>query len=122
MRRDDLLTSGLRDTILGHCAAVKGEACGLLAGHADPLSVVSVRACRNAAADVVHTFEIAPAELLDAAVSAADRGLELVGGYHSHPAGCSRPTSTDLLGNPPGWVTAIVADGHVHVWLSGGTI
>ena len=69
------------------------EACGLLAGSAGV--VEAVLPVRNAAASPVR-FRMDPIEQLRALDWIESQGLELVGIFHSHPAGPDTPSATDV--------------------------
>lgn len=70
------------------------ECCGLLAGWGG----VITRAFQatNAADDTSRAYEIAPAELFLLVREIRAAGLELLGIYHSHPAGDNRPSVHDI--------------------------
>jgi [CysO sulfur-carrier protein]-S-L-cysteine hydrolase len=69
------------------------ECCGLLAGRDGVISVILPAA--NALASGT-AFEIAPAELFRLMKKIRADGLELLGIYHSHPAGESKPSARDI--------------------------
>jgi len=69
------------------------EACGLLAGKDD--SVEQVILVRNQAQSPVR-FVMEPYEQLQAFDQMESQGLELVGIFHSHPAGPETPSHTDI--------------------------
>ena len=74
------------------------EVCGLLAGrtHADVRDVVSAFRVRNAHERPVAEYLLDPEEHLRATLRVEDDlGLEVVGFYHSHPAGPARLSATD---------------------------
>ena len=70
------------------------ECCGLLAGrdgvitHAYP--------AQNVASDSATQYEIAPEELFKLIRKIRAARLELLGIYHSHPAGENRPSARDI--------------------------
>ena len=70
------------------------ECCGLLVGRGG----VITRAfpATNAADDAANTYEIAPEELFRLMREIRAAGLELLGIYHSHPAGENRPSGRDI--------------------------
>jgi proteasome lid subunit RPN8/RPN11 len=70
------------------------ECCGLLLGRDDAI-VESVRAA-NIADDPSRRFLIDPKQHIDGRRRARDRGLAVVGFYHSHPASPAEPSATDL--------------------------
>ena len=73
------------------------ECCGVLLGRArgDAREVVEARACANARAGRRDRYAIAPEELVAAQREARERGLEIVGFYHSHPDHPPEPSATD---------------------------
>jgi proteasome lid subunit RPN8/RPN11 len=70
------------------------ECCGLLAGQGG----VITRAFpgTNAADDAAKAYEIAPEELFRLMREIRTAGLELLGIYHSHPAGENQPSGRDI--------------------------
>jgi [CysO sulfur-carrier protein]-S-L-cysteine hydrolase len=70
------------------------ESCGLLAGS----NGVITRAFRakNESAQPDTAYEIAPEELFRLMREIRAAGLELLGIYHSHPAGENAPSSRDI--------------------------
>jgi proteasome lid subunit RPN8/RPN11 len=70
------------------------ECCGLMAGRGG----VITRAfpATNAADDTTKAYEIAPHELFRRMREIRAAGLELLGIYHSHPAGDNRPSARDI--------------------------
>jgi proteasome lid subunit RPN8/RPN11 len=74
------------------------ECCGILVGRvdADDRTVQFIVRCNNAADSPQTTYDIDPRELIPAQRDARDRGLEVVGFYHSHPDHPSQPSPTDL--------------------------
>ncbi|MEM7569840.1 MAG: M67 family metallopeptidase [Pseudomonadota bacterium] len=104
------LPLALAEQIAAHsCDDFPREACGLLIGTATGthVGVHSIAACDNVAEDPSKSFEIAPADLLTAHREARAQGLAVIGHYHSHPNGLTRPSSTD---------SASIAD-PAAVWL-----
>jgi proteasome lid subunit RPN8/RPN11 len=98
--------------------AAPAECCGLLLGRAG--RITAARPAANLAADPLRRFEIDPAALFAAHRAARDGGPDLVGYYHSHPAGHPRPSATDCehaSGDRRVW--AIVAGGDVAFWRDG---
>ncbi|HSE49464.1 MAG TPA: M67 family metallopeptidase [Terriglobales bacterium] len=75
------------------------ECCGVLLGRArgDTREVVEARACANARAGTRDRYAIAPGELIAAQRAARERGLELLGFYHSHPDHPPEPSATDRV-------------------------
>jgi proteasome lid subunit RPN8/RPN11 len=75
------------------------ECCGILIGdfEAHDRTVDAVIPCTNAATAAQRTtYEIDPRELIRAHREARERGLEIVGFYHSHPDHPAMPSPTDL--------------------------
>jgi proteasome lid subunit RPN8/RPN11 len=76
--------------------AVPHECCGLLLGTSHEI-LDAVRS-PNLADDPTRRFLIDPAVHFDARRRARDRGLVLVGFYHSHPNSAPVPSTADLEG------------------------
>ena len=74
--------------------AAPEECCGLLLGR-DSTIVEAVRA-RNIANDPATRFLIDPKDHFDGRRAARERGLEVVGFYHSHPRSPAEPSERDL--------------------------
>jgi len=102
--------------MLGHAAAAHPrEACGLLLGRAG--RVDEVRPCRNVHPAPETHFEIDPQALVDAHRAARAGGPEVIGYWHSHPAGPPEPSATDRASaTGDGRVWAIVGEGKVGWW------
>ncbi|WRO68191.1 M67 family metallopeptidase [Tsuneonella sp. CC-YZS046] len=95
------------------------EACGLLMGHERDgrLRIARAVAAPNVAAEPERRFEIDPRVLIDAQRAAREGGAQVVGYYHSHPAGAARPSATDReMAAHDGRVWAVVAGGEVRFW------
>ena len=75
------------------------EACGLLVGRRERVRSLVARtvACRNAAPEGTREtrFEIDPRRLIEEERAARGSGEEVVGFYHSHPAGDLVPSPVD---------------------------
>src|SRR6185503_12046732 len=69
------------------------EACGLLLGRGTRIEGIAPAA--NVHPEPLTRFEIDPAALIAAHRAARAGGPELVGYYHSHPAGHPLPSATD---------------------------
>jgi proteasome lid subunit RPN8/RPN11 len=106
-------------TLIAEAArAAPAECCGLLLGREG--RILENRRAANVAAEPLLRFEIDPAALFAAHRVARTGGPELVGYYHSHPAGHPRPSATDCehaSGDDRVW--AIVAAGEVAFWRDG---
>ena len=76
------------------------ESCGVLLGRTegDTRVVVETRACTNARAGegTYDRYAIAPRELIAAQREARERGLAIIGFYHSHPDHPAQPSATDI--------------------------
>lgn len=75
------------------------ECCGVLLGHADEAANVVIDAVRagNTRTDSAHNrYQIAPQELIRIQRDARQRGLDIVGFYHSHPDHPAQWSKTDL--------------------------
>jgi len=75
------------------------ECCGILLGQfeGDARRVTTVIRCANACNDSPHNrFEIDPRELIRFQREARERGMDIVGFYHSHPDHPSAWSPTDL--------------------------
>lgn len=86
------------DAIVAHArSAAPEEACGVLAGRREGnrSAVVAAHRTANVAADPQTRYEIDPTEQLDVFDRIEDKGNEIVGFYHSHPAGPPRPSAID---------------------------
>jgi proteasome lid subunit RPN8/RPN11 len=83
------------DAIVHHArTSAPAECCGILIGEGD--DVAEAAAARNIASDPVTRFLIDPKSHFDALRAARQRGLDIVGFYHSHPRSVARPSATDV--------------------------
>ena len=88
------------------------ECCGVLLGHADEdgRTVTKTIRCGNTRSDSPHNrYNIAPQELVHIQRQAREKGLEIVGFYHSHPDHPARPSQYDLDHAWPTFAYIIVA-------------
>lgn len=107
------------DTLRAEAArAHPRECCGLLLGregrieHAEP--------AENVHSEPLRRFELDPRALIAAERVARAGGPQLVGYYHSHPAGPAEPSATDRAeATGSGRVWAIVGEGDVTFWRDG---
>lgn len=88
------------DDVVSHASAGgDAEVCGVLAGTRGDdgeASVVTETYRAENVADTPRTrYAIAPEELLELIERAEDDGFDVVGFYHSHPTGPTRPSETD---------------------------
>jgi proteasome lid subunit RPN8/RPN11 len=88
------LRSSVLDEVIAHARqAAPAECCGLLLGRGEAV-VEAVRA-RNIA-DSPARFLMDPRDHFAAQRDARERGLEVLGFYHSHPRSPAIPSATDL--------------------------
>ena len=96
-----------------------GEVCGVLAGdHGDDRSrVTEAHATENVAERPEIRYSIDPEEQLAVIEEIENAGLDVVGFYHTHPAGPTRPSETDAdRAAWPGYSYAICAfDGYPYL-------
>nr|WP_100867168.1 M67 family metallopeptidase [Novosphingobium kunmingense] len=91
------------------------ECCGLLLGRGGRID--SVVPAANVHPDPARHFEIDPAALIAAHKAERAGGPQIVGYYHSHPAGPAEPSATDRAqASGDGRVWAIVAGPAVGWW------
>lgn len=113
------VTSGVIATLLEEAArAAPRECCGILMGANGRID--EARAAANVHPEPLLRFEIDPAALIAAHRAARAGGREVLGYYHSHPAGHPVPSATDCehsSGDNRAW--AIVAGGEVRFWRDG---
>jgi proteasome lid subunit RPN8/RPN11 len=70
------------------------EACGIIAGRGErAFEIISIP---NTAADPQHAYRMDERRLAETLAGLDGRGLELVGLYHSHPAGEPIPSPVDV--------------------------
>jgi proteasome lid subunit RPN8/RPN11 len=101
--------------VVGHCLdGLPDEACGLFAGpvRADGMpdgTVAAVYLTANADRSA-KTYTVEGKDMLRALRDADDRGLELIGVFHSHTHTDAYPSPTDVRQAPdPNWIYAIVS-------------
>jgi len=113
------VTSGVLQTLREEAQkAMPEECCGLLLGQGERIEFAQPAA--NIAKDPLTRFEIDPVALLSAHKAARAGGPQIVGYYHSHPAGHPVPSATDCehaSGDARIW--AIVANDEVAFWRDG---
>ena len=110
-----LLPAAAAEAIRAHeTFSLPEECCGLLAGTDETVCFVYPLTNSNPSP---QSFTIDPVEHFRSWRHATARGWELIGAFHSHPAGPARPSRTDLaLANEPDWVYLIVAAGEISGW------
>jgi len=110
-----VLAREVYDAVLDHAlAGTPEEVCGILAGergegtsHAD-----LARRTENAAVNPRTTYRIDPETQLEAMDAVEAEGHDVVGFYHSHPAGPAGPSRTDAArASWPGYSYLIVVLG-----------
>lgn len=110
----DLVLSPAQVETLGRWAreSFPEEACGLFLGlrGAGSDRVVRVLVSPNRSpGDRETSYMVAPEVQLEAMAWARDRGLEVLGAWHSHPGGGARPSPEDDRRAWPGWTSLIMA-------------
>ena len=110
------LTRPALDQILAEAAsAAPEECCGILLGHDGVIG--EALPAMNVAIDRRRHFEIDPQALVDAHRAARGDGPDVIGYYHSHPAGPAEPSAVDrAMASADGKVWAIVGEGGVTFW------
>lgn len=107
------LTPAAWQRIVSHAAASAPlEACGILIGHRHGGSrlVVHAEPCENVyPGDRRRHFLIDPERHLALQREARERGLAILGSYHSHPDGTALPSTEDREQAHPWTVMVIVA-------------
>lgn len=89
-----ILSAAMERVIVSRCrTAAPHEACGLLLGRADQVTVAL--AARNVDERPTVRYAIDPADHFAAVRRARSDGLEILGIYHSHPAGDAAPSASD---------------------------
>ena len=106
----------MRAQILAHAAGSPSkEICGLLFGTEN--SIISALQTTNIADHRADSFEIDPAALFSAIRAGRDGGEQLIGHYHSHPTGSTKPSPRDVeMALDTGRLWLIVADGELELW------
>lgn len=95
------------------------EACGMLLG--EGRRIIEARTTANVHPAPETHFEIDPQALIDAHRAARRGGLQVIGYFHSHPAGDPVPSITDrAMAAGDGRVWAIIAGAQVRLWKDGG--
>ena len=98
------------DTMVAHCLkALPYEGCGLLVGELESGRVVEVVGTRNAAMSS-RLYSVDPLDLLRTDRAAEDRGLAIIGVFHSHTHTDGYPSPTDVAQVPdPAWHIVLVS-------------
>ena len=98
------------------------ESCALLFGTEN--RVKDIFLAENADESPERSFTIPPAQLIDAYKTTEDRGLEVVGIFHSHPASQAFPSKTDIQfmnTNPVVWVIYSSMSGQFNAYMLDGS-
>lgn len=96
-----VLSPSVRSALFSHARAGVAdgprEICGVLAGErsADSDRVTEHHPVTNVAESPRTAYELDPAETLATIEDIEDRGLDVVGFYHSHPESPAQPSATD---------------------------
>lgn len=94
-----VLPADVREEIVAHSReGTPEEVCGVLGGEfdADWSHVRSYYPAENAADEPRTRYRLDPEEALEIFERLEDHGEEIVGFYHSHPRGPSKPSEIDL--------------------------
>jgi len=95
--------------VVAHCrAAPAAEACGALLGTMDGPTIRTAVGVANGASDPARSYAIPAARVRELDLQATETGLEVVGFFHSHPAGSARPSAADLEAAWPGYIYLVV--------------
>lgn len=104
------LPQRLADAIVAHARlAAPHECCGLLLGH--DRAIVDAMRAGNVAATPRRTYTIDPEGHFRAIRAARERGLDVIGAYHSHPSSAAVPSPADRRQAFPGFLFLIVGLG-----------
>jgi proteasome lid subunit RPN8/RPN11 len=120
--RNALLTlpATVEATLVAHARReAPSECCGLLLGDGD--AIVEAHPARNLAADPSRHYLVDPRDHLAAIRRARGRKLEVVGGYHSHPASAAKPSQTDADSGFSDFLFVIVGLGAAQPDVAGWT-
>lgn len=104
------LSRHVYDAMIVHCLdGLPDEACGLVAGTPEGEDASVCYPTENAAASS-RIYEVASRDLLRADRDAEERGLALVGVFHSHTHTAAYPSPTDVAQAPdPTWHYILVS-------------
>ena len=88
------IAPGVLEAVVAHALGVRpSECCGILLGKDDEI----VEAVRTGnLAQSANRFLIDPRDHINVRRAARDRGLDVIGFYHSHPSSTGEPSATDL--------------------------
>lgn len=121
---DIVLTSQVLAALIAAArAAHPHEACGLLLGEQakGAEQITQARPAANIHPAPASHFEIDPQALISAHRASRQGGPQIIGYYHSHPAGSAIPSATDQAQSArDGCIWAIIAaDNSVCFWRDG---
>jgi proteasome lid subunit RPN8/RPN11 len=86
----------VRDAIFRHAAeSYPEECCGILLGELRERRAAMALPARNTAEERHHRYLIEPLAIVRADKLAQEKGLEIIGFYHSHPDHPAAPSRTD---------------------------
>ena len=104
------LTAEAHARMVAHCYdGLPLEACGLLAGRPGADEALACYPTANAAASS-RVYTVDPLQHLRADRDAEDRGLEIIGVFHSHTHTDPYPSPTDIAQAPdPAWHYVLVS-------------
>jgi len=100
----------------------EGEICGFLLGRLEGecFRVHELYKAKNVSPAKKTSFDVDPRDVYEAHAFAEERGLDVVGIYHSHP-GPPSPSSADLKGMeewPIAWLIISSIDGSVAAYIT----
>jgi proteasome lid subunit RPN8/RPN11 len=102
-------------------AGLPNEACGMLLGTVDgPTYHVRDAILTPNRMKSPARFAIPDGDILRAYQTAGERGMDVVGVYHSHPSSPAIPSETDARYmdlNPGAWVIYSGIDGRMRAWI-----
>lgn len=98
--------------------AYPNECCGFLLGNESNgvRTILSAVSCRNVSEAPKRAFLISAKEYMQAEQTALEKGMQLLGIYHSHPDCEASPSSTDAKFALPFFSYLICAAGNNEVW------
>jgi proteasome lid subunit RPN8/RPN11 len=107
------LSRAALDALVLHClAAMPHEGCGLLVGDASRSVALEATGARNVARSAL-VYELDPRDHLRIDRDASDRGLDVIGAFHSHTHTDAWPSATDVaLAVDASWHWVIVSFRH----------
>ena len=108
-----VISSALIDEMVAHClASYPEEGCGLLVGQPDGSAVTRCVPTGNVAASA-KLYTVDPRAHLRAERDAEEKGLAVVGVFHSHTHTDPYPSPTDVVQAPdPSWHYVLVSLRH----------